>query len=119
CYRSPVGARHPRGFFPLAGLPPPPSFVSVLWGYLGFPDSPSSPPVVVISIPVPVPAFASPVAPAPARELSPVNRATLAIFEHPLTPVRPARIDAQRLDVSRIRIHAKRAVTHPERPVRL
>src|SRR4029077_18896780 len=66
------------------------------------------------AFPVAAPAAVAPVAATPTAELRAINRTTFAIFEHTFLPIRPPRINAQRLVLPCIRIHTKRTVTHSE-----
>jgi len=68
-------------------------------------------------IPPPVPRIPSPVSIPPPGELGPINRAPLAILEHSPLIAHPARVNPQRLDAPRVRIHAEGTVAHPERQV--
>src|SRR4029077_11783067 len=66
------------------------------------------------AFPVSTPGFVAPFPAAPAAELGTVDRAAFTILKHAFLPIRPARVDAQRLDAAMVGVHAKRAVAHAE-----
>src|ERR1700756_2310701 len=76
-------------------------------------------PPLIFSVPAPVPAFPAPVPAVPAGELRSVNRAALAKLKHARPSVWPPSIDAKHLDLPRVRVHTKRAVSHTESTIRV
>ena len=74
--------------------------------------------VVGIAVPAAIPAFAAPLAPAPACELRAIHRAAFAVLKHARTTVRAARVNAQHLDLARIRIETEGTIPHAEDTVR-
>src|ERR1700691_2158791 len=77
-------------------------------------------PMALICIPSPAPVVAAiaPVAAAPPSELPAVNRAAFSILKHLLLSIRTPRVNAQRLHMPMLRVHAKAVIAHPEHPVR-
>src|SRR5580700_8399630 len=69
---------------------------------------------IAAAFPSPIPAAVAPVAATPAAELGAVDRAAFAILEHSVLPIWPTGIDAKRLLMPLVWVHAERAIAHPE-----
>src|SRR6266481_5954563 len=74
--------------------------------------------IVVMIVVTVVPSAVAPVAATPTAELRAIHRTALAVLKQAGLSVRPARVDAQRLDLPRVGIDPEGAVAHAERAIR-